>query len=280
MLSEFTVFRLAADRFRLFGAASAEDHDLDVLGSALPNDGSARLENHTEGQGTLVLAGPRARDVLAKLTSAELGSDVFPWLAGRRIEAAGRPVLALRINYVGELGWELHAADHDLPLLYAALREAGAACGIADFGLYAVDALRLEKGYPGWKSDLEIGYSPLSASLDRFVALDKGDFVGRDALLAEKRRGAEWRLVTLSLVEPGDADAPALAPVFVGEERIGLVTSGGWSPTFQASLALAYLRPRFAAPGERVEVEVFGERRAASVRRSPLYDPENARLKG
>ncbi len=276
VLSEFTVFRAGADHFRLFGAATAEDHDLDVL----TPPGSVLLENQTATEGTLVLAGPRARDVLTKFTPADLGSDAFPWLAGQAIEVAGRPVLALRLTYVGELGWELHAAVDDLPAIYAALCEAGTPYGIADFGLYAVDALRLEKGYPGWKTDLEIGYSPLSASLDRFVALEKGDFVGRDALLAEKRRGSDWRLVTLTLDEPGEADAPALAPVFDGEERIGLVTSGGWSPTLQASLALAYVRPSFAAPGERVEVEIFGERRAATVRRAPLYDPENARLKG
>jgi dimethylglycine dehydrogenase len=267
VLSEFTVYRAEADRFLLFGAASAEDHDLDALAPARP-------VNLTESLGTLVLAGPRARDVLAKLTPADLGNAAFPWLTGRTIAVAGREVLALRINYVGELGWELHGAPADLAPIYAALSDAGA----VDFGLYAVDALRLEKGYPGWKSDLEIGYSPLSASLDRFVAWDK-DFVGREALEAEKERGAPWRLVTLTLDEPGDADAPALASVFAGGERVGLVTSGGFSPTFSASLALAYLRPALAASGAKVEVEIFGERRAATVRRSPLYDPENARLK-
>jgi len=269
VLSEFTVYRAEADRFLLFGAASAEDHDLDALRPARP-------VNRTESLGTLVLAGPRARDVLSRLTTADLGAAAFPWLTGKTIEVAGREVLALRINYVGELGWELHAAPADLAPLYAALSQAGA----TDFGLYAVDALRLEKGYPGWKGDLEIGYSPLCASLDRFVAWDKGDFVGRAALAAEKPRGPAWRLVTLTLDEAGDADAPALASVFSGAERVGLVTSGGFSPTFSASLALAYVRPGLAAPGAKVEVEIFGERRGATVRRSPLYDPENLRLKG
>jgi dimethylglycine dehydrogenase len=271
ILSEFTVYRPEADRFLLFGAASAEDHDLDALRPARP-------VNLTESLGTLVLAGPHARDVLGKLTTAELGNAAFPWLSGKRIDVAGREVLALRINYVGELGWELHAAPDDLPALYAALGEAGAAYGLADFGLYAVDALRLEKGYPGWKSDLEIGYSPLCASLERFVAWDKV-YVGREALLAERARGPAWRLMTLTLDEAGDADAPALASVFQGDERVGLVTSGGFSPTFSASLALAYLRPECATAGTKVAVEVFGERRPATVRRSPLYDPDNLRLR-
>ena len=279
VLSEFTVARLDADRFMLFGAASALDHDHDALAAGLPDDGSVTLRADGGSFGTLVLAGPRSRDVLSRVTGDDLSNRAFPWLAWRYIEVAGVELLALRINYVGELGWELHASAAELPAIYAALCEAGAEFGLADFGLYAVDALRLEKGYPGWKSDLEIGYSPLCASLDRFVAWDKGDFVGRAALAAEREQGAPWRLVTLTLDEPGDADAPALASVFAGSERVGLVTSGGYSPTFSASLALAYLRPALAAPGAKVEVEIFGERRAATVRRSPLYDPENARLK-
>ena len=268
VLSEFTVYRQAEERFLLLGAASAEDHDLDVL---TPPAGVS-VVNQTESMGSLVLAGPLARDVLAKATETDLGNAAFPWLTGKTIEVAGREALALRINYVGELGWELHAPVDALPAIYAALSAGGA----QDFGLYAVDALRLEKGYPGWKSDLEIGFTALEASLDRFVAMGKGDFVGR-AALAEK--APAWRMVTLTLDEAGDADAPALASVFVGNERVGLTTSGGWSPTFSASLALAYVRPALAAPGTKLEVEIFGERRAATVRRSPMYDPENARLK-
>ena len=275
ILSEFTIFRQAADRFQLFGAASGEDHDLDALAS----DGSFRLTNRTAMLATLVLAGPRSRDLLGRLTEADLGSSAFPWLSGKTISVAGREALALRVNYVGELGWELHVALADLAPIYAAIWRAGAALGLSDFGLYAVEAMRLEKGYRGWKSDLEIGFSPLEASLDRFVALDKGDFVGRDALVAQRRDGPAWAFAPLTLDEPGDADAPALAPVFVGEERVGLVTSGGYGPTIQASLALAYLRPHFATPGTKVEVEIFGVRRAATVGREPLYDPENARLR-
>ena len=279
VLSEFTVVRLDADRFKLFSAAAALDHDADVLEAARPRDGSVEIRVDAETFGTLVLAGPRARDVLDRVAADDVSAAAFPWLGWRYIEVAEIELLAMRINYVGELGWELHARHDELPAIYAALMQAGASFGIADFGLYAVDALRLEKGYPGWKSDLETGYSPLCASLDRFVALDKGEFIGRDALIEEKRGWPERRLVTLTLNAPGDADPPALAPVFAGGGQVGLVASGGWSPTFQTSLALAYVRPSVAAPGSEVEVEIFGERRAATVRRSPLYDPDNARLK-
>jgi dimethylglycine dehydrogenase len=274
VLSEFTVACLDVDKYRLFGAASALDHDYDVL-----RQGPARVSREN-ASGTLVLAGPRARDVLNKVCADDVSNAAFPWLMWKYIEVAEVELFAMRINYVGELGWELYAPNEDLPHLYAALMKAGQEHGIADFGLYAVDALRLEKGYPGWKSDLEIGYSPLSASLQRFVALDKGDFVGRAALMEEKARWPNWRLVTLQLEEAGDADAPALASVFADGKRVGLVTSGAWSPTFSASLALAYLRPSVAAPGQRVEVEIFGELRAATVQLSPLYDPENVRLRG
>jgi dimethylglycine dehydrogenase len=277
VLSEFTIYRAAADRFVLFGAASAEDHDLDAIEAAL--DADATLLNRTETLGTLVLAGPRARDVLAPLTKADLSNAGFPWLSGKPIVVAGREALALRVNYVGELGWELHAAPADLAAIYAAICESGAAHGLADFGLYAMDAMRLEKGYRGWKSDLEIGFSPLSASLQRFVDLTKPAFVGREALVAEQAAGPAWAFAPLTLDEAGDADAPALAPVYAGREQVGLVTSGGWGPTVGASIALAYLRPAFEKPGTKLEIEIFGERRAATVRQAPIYDPQNVRLR-
>jgi dimethylglycine dehydrogenase len=164
--------------------------------------------------------------------------------------------------------------------LYEALRRAGEPHGIADFGIYAVDSMRLDKCYRGWKNDLETGFSPIDASLDRFIAWDKPEFVGSAALLAERRRGAIRRFVPLLLEEAGDADAPACAGVFVNGERVGLVTSGGFSYTLGKSIALAYMRADQSAPGTRADVEIFGERRAAVVAQEPLYDPTNARLRG
>ena len=277
LLSEFTVSRLAADRFYLCSAASAECHDDDVLRADLPP--GVTLDSVSAEIGTLVLAGPRARDVLAKLTEADLSNAAFPWLGVREIEVAGVRLMALRVNYVGELGWELHAPMRDLPALYDALWEAGDAHGLRDFGIYAVDSLRLDKCYRGWKTDLESGYTPLEASLDRFVDLGKPDFVGRAAALSEKQRGPARRMAPLLLDEAGDADAPPLASVFRGEERVGLVTSGGWSHTLGCSVALAYLDTPHAATGTRVAVDVLGERRAATVAAEPLYDPRNERLR-
>jgi dimethylglycine dehydrogenase len=279
LVSEFTVTRLAEDRFYLCSASAAEWHDADLLQAALPADGSVRLEEISARMGTLVLAGPHARDVLGAVTRAELSSRAFPWLAAREIEIGAARVLALRVNYVGELGWELHAPTEHLLALYEALEAAGAPHGMRDIGIYAVDSLRLEKCYRAWKTDLETGYSPLEAGLDRFVDLAKPDFVGRAALLEERQRGVRQRLVPLVLDEAGDHDAPACASAFHDGARVGIVTSGGWSYTMGRSLALAYVRADLAAPGSRVEVEVYGERRTATVGREPLYDPGNARLR-
>ena len=280
ILSEFTVTRLAEDRFYLCAAASAEWHDEDVLTAALPGDGSVRLEVVSAQIGTLVLAGPRARDVLGAVTRADLSNAAFPWMTAQEIEIGTTTLMALRVNYVGELGWELHAPMETLVGLYQALWAAGEAHGIADFGIYAVDSLRLDKVYRGWKSDLEIGYSPLEAALERFVSVKKEDYVGRAGILAERQRGSSQRMVPLVFDEAGDADAPALASVFLGDARVGLVTSGGWSYTLGRSVALAFVRIDLAGAGQALEVEVIGERRACRVAAEPLYDPENLRLRG
>ncbi len=272
-LSEFTLARLDAERFLLFGGAAALDHDFDVLDAPRPRDGSVRLSKEGDGFGTLALIGPRARDALSRVAADDVSEAALPLMSWRHIEVAEVELMATCVSFAGELAFELHAPHEDLPALYKALGEAGAPFGLADVGLYAIDALRLENGFPAWKSELDIGHSPLSAGLDRIVALDKGDFVGRDALIEEKRRWPEWRLVTLTLDEPGDADPPPLAPVLAEGGQVGVVTSGGWSPTFETSVALAYLRPSVARPGQTVEIEIFGARRAATVRRSPLYDP-------
>ena len=279
VLSEFTVVRVAEDSFYLVGAASSEWHDLDVLEMALPTDGSVTLKNVTKDYGSLILVGPRSREVLSQVTTSALDNAAFPWLSMRMIDTAVGPVRALRVNYVGELGWELHASNEQMVALYDAIWKAGENHQIVDMGIYAVDSLRLDKCYRGWKGDLEIGFSPFDASLDRFVDLTKPAFVGRDALIAEKAAGSKWRFVPMTLDEDGDADAPFCASVFSGEKRIGIATSGGWSFTLNKSVALAYVRPEFEAAGTKLEIEIFGERKKATVGQEPLFDPRNERLR-
>ena len=277
IVSEFTLTRLSPHTFYAVSAAAAERHDFDLLGSALPADGSVHIEPLAESLGTLVIAGPRAREVLQQLTTADLTNPAFPWLSARRIELGPAPVLALRVNYVGELGWELHVPSENLAGVYDALSAAGASHGLAHFGLYAMDSLRIDKCYRGWKSDLETGYSPFEAALDRFVDLDKPDFVGKAALLAQKRGGVARRMVPLVLDSAGTADAPSCSAVYSGREAVGITTSGAWSHTLDRSIALAYVRTDLAAAGSKVEIDVLGERCAATVGREPLFDPDNRR---
>ena len=278
IMSELTITRLAEDRFYLCAAAAAEWHDHQWMTRHLPEAGGVEIANVTPRYGTLILAGPKARDVLGQVTEADLSNAAFPWLAAREIEIGFTPVMALRINYVGELGWELHLPVESLVPVYDAVMAAGAECGIADFGMYAMESLRLEKCYRAWKVDMTHEYSPLDAGLDRFVRLDKEDFIGRAALLAQKQEGVAERFVPL-LVEADDADAPFCAPVLDGDEVVGLVTSGGYGYSLETSIALAYVRRGLAEPGRELEIEIYGARYKAVVAEEPLYDPRNERLR-
>ena len=279
ILCEMTLTRLAEDHFWLITASAAEWHDWQWLEEHLPRDGGLTLANLTGRYGTLVLAGPRARDVLAQVTDAGLTNADFPWLSCQTITVGYTQLLAMRVNYVGELGWELHIPVESMVAVYEALWTAGAAHGMADFGLYAMDSMRLEKCYRSWKVDMTTEYSPLTASLDRFVRLDKPAFIGREALLKEKQEGSRERFVPL-LVDSPDVDTPACAAVFHAGQEVGLVTSGGYGHAIQSSIALAYVRSDLAVEGQKLEVEIFGKRCPATVAREPLYDPNNEKLRG
>jgi dimethylglycine dehydrogenase len=278
VLSEYTITRIAENRFYLLAAGSAEWHDLDWLEAHQPLDGSVQIEDVSESGSTLVVAGPRSRELLSEISDADLSNAAFPWSTGAHIRVAERDVLALRINYVGELGWELHVPMADLVAVYDALFAVAAKPGLRDFGMYAVDSLRLEKAYRGWKQDLSTEYTPFEAGLDRFVDLRNPDFIGRMALLARQGAGLRERFVPL-IVEAGSADAPVAATVFKDGEQIGIVSSGGWGHRIGKSVALAYVHPGAARPGTQLDVEIFGERRPAVVAEEPIFDPFNERLR-
>jgi dimethylglycine dehydrogenase len=280
LLSEFTITRLAEDHFYIISAAIAATHDMDVLRQSLPDNSPIQVQDVSAQFGSLIVAGPRAREVLNQVTHDDLSNAGFPWLSAREITTVTGKMLAMRVNYVGELGWELHAPVDQIPALYHAIWRAGQAFGIRDFGLYAMDSLRVDKCYRGWKSDLESGYTPLEASLDRFVDVTKTvDFIGKAALIQEHQRGAAQRFVPLVLDEASDAEAPYCAQVFQGNTNVGLTTSGVWSHTLQKSVALAYVRADLAAPGTKLQVEILGQMRSATVQQEPLYDPSNLRLR-
>jgi dimethylglycine dehydrogenase len=279
IVSEFTVTRLAEDRCYLCSAASAEAHDLDIVARLLPVDGSVRVEDVSGRFGTLVLAGPRSRDVLATVTRADLSTAAFPWMAAREIELGFGRTWALRVGYLGELGYELHAPMEQLAHLYDLLMHSGAAHGIGDFGVYAMDSLRLEKGYRAWKADLVSDASPVAAGLERLVDWSKPDFIGRTALVREHNSGPQQRLVTLVLDDAGEGDALPASPVWSNGEIVGLTTSGGYGHRVGQSIALAYVHRDHAGMGQPLAVEILGERRSARVTADPLYDPTNVRMR-
>jgi dimethylglycine dehydrogenase len=280
IVTEMTVSQLAEDRFWLISAAAGERHDEHWLRSHLSQRfGPVQIANVTARFGTLIVVGPRSRALLSQLTDADLSNEAFPWLAARSIPIAYTEALALRVNYVGELGWELHLPTEHLAAVHELLITAGRAFELAHFGLYAMESLRLEKCYRSWKADLTTEYTPLMASLDRFVRLDKAAaFIGREALRREAAAGPKERFVPL-LVEARDADAPAVSIVYRGRERVGLVTSGGYGYRLNRSIALAYVRTDLSAPGTELEVEILGECCRALVAREPLFDPSNVRLR-
>ena len=280
IVMEMTITHLPDGTFWLLSAAAAERHDEQWLrhhpGAALDR---VEIVNHTARYGTLVLTGPLSRELLARVSEADLRTAAFPWLAAAALAIAGVPVLALRVSYVGELGFELHVAMEQLTAVYARLTEDGRELGLKHLGLYAVESLRLEKCYRSWKADLTREYSPLEASLERFVRLDKAaDFVGREALRRQAAAGVTQRFVPL-LVDAGVADAAPVSIVWRGGERVGLVTSGGYGHRLKRSIALGYVRRDLITPGTELEIEILGERRRALVGREPLYDPDNLRLR-
>jgi dimethylglycine dehydrogenase len=280
IVTEMTITGLAPDRYWLISAAAGERHDEHWLREHLPASGpTVRIDNQSARFGTLIVVGPKSRELLSLLTRADLSNEAFPWLSVRHIDIGYTKAIALRVNYVGELGWELHLPMEHLLSVYDLVWEAGEKFGIHDYGLYAMDSLRLEKCYRAWKGDLTTEYTPFMASLDRFVKLDKpGGFIGREALRREAASGPRERFVPL-LVDAEDADAAAVSIVYLRDEPVGLVTSGGYGYRLKQSIALAYVRTDLAAPGTVLGVEILGTRRRAVVASEPLYDPQNLRLR-
>jgi dimethylglycine dehydrogenase len=273
---EMTVSRLADDRFYALSAAAAELRDLDLLTQSVKPGEAVRIENVTENRGVLVLSGPRSRELLQPLTDADLGNEAFPWLRAREIHIAGVPVRALRVSYVGELGWELHPPIDSLPSLYDAIWEAGRKFGIANYGLYAVNSLRLEKAYKAWSSELTNELNMLEADMPRFIRFDKADFTGKAATLAQAPRPFK---IVYAEVAAADTDARGGEPVLIEDRCIGVVTSGAYGHRVKRSLAFACVPPEFAAPGARFDLLIQGERRAATVLAGAAFDPDNLRMR-
>lgn len=272
ILTEMSIMRHAEDFFTLITAATAQWHDFDVLKKALPADIS--LSDHTDAYSTLIVSGPEARKLFEDIgTEADLSAT---WLSIQPAKVAGVDCALARVSFAGELGWEIHAALADIPALY----EAVIAGGATPFGMYALNSMRMEKGYRAWKGDLSTDYSLLEAGLDRWVKLDKPqDFPGKAALIAERAAGIKKRFVTM-IVKADGQDAPYMSTVYHNGEVVGETTSGDWGYRIGQSIALGTIRADLAVAGTVLDINIFGRMCKATVQADqPLWDPENERLR-
>lgn len=279
--AEFTVYEWAPGRFYLVSAGAYERHDHDYLRKLCPVDGSVRLNPITTRFGVLVLAGPNARKVLQKLTDADLSNEAFPWLSGKEISVGHCSAHALRVNFVGELGWEFHHPIEQQVALFDLLMEAGKEFGIRPYGIKAMSSLSIEKSYRLVPRELSIEYNAYESGLDRFVHPNKGQFIGRDALVAAKQKGLGWNFVTMEVhgVSDGDSDARGSEPLYHKGQLIGRATNGGYGFRVNKSLALGMVHPDCSAIGTELEIKILGKLFNATVIAESPYDPENSALR-
>jgi dimethylglycine dehydrogenase len=262
---------LAADNAYLTSAAAAEEMDLDML-NARAKGFDVTISNITRERAIIGVMGPKSRELLSRITSADLGAR-FPWLSAKVIDVAGVPVLALRVSYVGELGWELHVAREDAVALLEALEGAGKPLGLGYYGAYAANSMRIEKSYRSWGSDLTTERTPLETGVAALVKTDGRSFVGRDAMLAKPK---PWDMVLLE-IETTDVDPFYSHTVYAEGRPVGIVTSGAHGHRTGKTLALAFLREPDVRDG--LSVKILGRTRSARVLDTPPYDPANNRLK-
>jgi dimethylglycine dehydrogenase len=276
--SEATVTRLAPERFYVLSGAAWQTRDFDWLTQSRLDGERVEIADRSDDLGNLVVVGPKSRDLLGGLTDADLSNAGFRWLTGQEIQVAGVPLRALRVNYAGELGWELHAPMDRLANLYDAIWSAGQVHGIADFGARALNSLRMEKAYRGIGAELTNEITLIEADMERFLKLEKDDFIGRDATAAVRNEGVSIKLVYCE-VDEGDADVHGGEDVFKDGRVAGVTTSGGYGYAVGKSLGFAYVETALAVPDSTFQISLLGEMRTARVLAEPAYDPENRRLR-
>ncbi len=279
--AEFTVYEWAPGRFYLVSAGAFERHDHDTLYKLLPKDGSVKLNPITTRLGVLVLAGPNARKVLQKLTATDLSNEAFPWLSGQAISVGHTSCHALRVNFVGELGFEFHHPIEQQVALFDLLMEAGREFGIKPYGIKAMSSLSIEKSYRLVPRELSIEYSAYESGLDRFVHPNKGQFLGRDALVAGREKGLNWNFVTMEVhgVTDTDSDTRGSEPIYSKGKLAGRATNGGFGWRVNKSLALGMVRPEFATLDTELEIKILDKMFKASVIAESPYDADNLKLR-
>jgi len=280
LIGDFTIARAAPERFLMWGSSQAQIYHMRWFEAHLPADGSVRLHRFDMGLVGLSIAGPRSRELLARLTDEDVSGTALRFMDHRAMDVANCPALINRVTYTGDLGYEIWVAPEYQRRLYERLRSAGQDLELVHFGMRALLALRLEKNFPTWYRELRPIYGAFEAGLDRFVDLDKPDFIGREAALAEKATGGKLRRVSFA-VDALDADVLGDEPIWHNDEVIGWVTSGGYGHYVDRSLAQGYIPTSLAADLRKgaFEIEIIGERRKASILSEPLFDPTGARMR-
>ena len=276
--SDLTLTRLAQDRFLVLTGGASGTRDLAWIRSHATKDGSVTINDVTAAYCGIGLWGPKARDVLQRVCKEDVSNRAFPYFASKPITIGAAPARALRVSYVGELGWEIYVSTEYGLSVWDALWEAGQPFGIIAGGGGAFESLRLEKGYRLWGTDIHTEYNPYEAGLGWAVKLNKGDFLGREALKRSREAGIKRRLCCLTLADPNHV-VMGKEPILHGERVLGYVTSANSGYTVGKSIAYGYLPLAYATPGTAVTVEYFGRRYEATVTEEPLFDPSHSKLR-
>jgi 4-methylaminobutanoate oxidase (formaldehyde-forming) len=278
---DFTVTRLGVDEFQIVTGTAFGAHDLQHIQTHAPQDG-VLIEDVTSRYATLGLWGPRAREILARViasnAAASISNDAFPYMTAKRLVVGDVPCLALRVTYVGELGWEFYCPMEYGRTLWDTLWEAGQDFGMVAGGYRAIETMRVEKGYRYWSADIGPDYTPFEAGLGFSVKLDKGDFIGRDALVKQRAAGVMKKLCCITLDDP-TAVAIGNEPVRLNDRVVGWVTSASYGYAVGKSIAYTYLPVEHSKIGTPLDVEMLGERIGAVVAQDPQWDPKGTRIK-
>jgi dimethylglycine dehydrogenase len=278
LMGDLTVSRLAPERFMIVGSSAAERFHLRWFEAHLPERGVAVRPITTERLG-FAIAGPRSRELVARVAGDDVSATALPFFGIRRIDIGCAPAHLARVSFTGELGFEIYVDAAYALAVYDALVQAGEDLGLVHFGGRALNALRLEKSFGAWLREYTPDYTPEQAGLARFIDFEKRDFIGREAALRQRDQEPSHRLVTL-VVDAADADAYGDEPVLADDRVVGFVTSGGFGHTVGKSIALAYVEPRLVAPEAALRVTILGEDRPARIAAEPLYDPSGGRMRG
>ena len=278
IIGDFTVAKAAEHRYMMWGSSQAQVYHMRWFEQTLPKDGSVKIEALGMKLIGLSIAGPNARALLQRLTDDDVSNEAFKFMDYREMEVATVQAQVNRVTYTGDLGYEIWVAPEYQRRLYESIQAAGADLGLKNFGMRALLCLRLEKNFGTWYREFRPIYGPFEAGLDRFIKLDKPDFIGRSAALKEKQDGPKRQRVFM-VVDALDADVMGDEPIWVDGKVAGWVTSGGFGHYVNQSLAQGYLPTELVKPGVQLEIEILGERRPARLQMDPPFDPEAKRMR-